>query len=351
MKLLSLLLMTGAVDVVAQCPNPDKIDFSIPPLHELIANLTGQHYWFSLDCLQGRIWDNWSGRPNFQFLVRAPAYNAEADITEFATDATRLQRGIMTATTFSYQLAPGPVVTQFQLVIRNRNLVWAANVQLTLTLRASQFVDVGSDLDRFELKRIDSDSHKKIFDAQKESTLVALAPSPSNASTLACVPQCTPSGSIPLSECAWYRTQLWLPDTYSAAASCACTLEGTAGALSPTAQCVRNYLLESHKGTTYFSQSLKNELATLRSQDCWNTRFGEMCLLGTFWNRLDAVIPTVYKVHQDAYKTCCCPGQPAPLWAWKAIFVTRMNNLLHISGCRFLIQQIQWQGPCGCDNL
>jgi len=110
--------------------------------------------------------------------------------------------------------------------------------------------------------------------------------------------------------------------------------------------CVRNYLLQSHQGTTYFTTQDKQNFATNFAKDCQ-----PLCITGNFYLMVyNTMLPQVLKMHTDAYAKCCCPGSPAAKKYWAGIFFAHTQIFLKTFGCPAEVQQIEACGPCGCDN-
>ena len=122
----------------------------------------------------------------------------------------------------------------------------------------------------------------------------------------------------------------FLPRTYQHAASCACsgcasTRTGTCNRLwaldLPVTSCVRTALLRAHKA---LPAAFKRFVRANASD-------------------VDAYVKTFYDMHEAAYHGCCCPGKPAALWAWKAVFLA--GSLLP---CGVETDAILEAGRCGC---
>jgi hypothetical protein len=331
-----------------QCPNAVNWNqWHIGAGGEAVYDVSEKTAILTIGCLSGQIFDEYSGHPGFSLYVRAPEFeNAEVDITylipadesnhQSDKDASDFAKGLSTDASFVYQLSPGPAVTSWQLVFVNNNGWWNADFNFTMNLQTGVAKSTGVSA---IVPRNDP------APAQYEAPLIAANNSAS------CKSGCTPTGKMDLADCAWYTTQKWLPDTYTAAAACACQLQGVKGALSDTAMCVRNYLMTNHKGTDYFSQELKTSLAEARATDCWVSPTGTAFCSLAFGQLVHKIVPLIYGLHKDAYSFCCCPGEPAPLWAWEAIFMTRMDNILKVPGaCLVEAKLIESYGPCGCDD-
>lgn len=150
---------------------------------------------------------------------------------------------------------------------------------------------------------------------------------------------CKPNESTVDVDCNWYidsEEAAWLPTGYAEAATCACTLKGLEGAHSPTANCVRQIVQDSHKDETYFSAEQKQLLLDAKN------RMGYRELLNAM--QFSAV---VHELHQKAYAECCCPGMPAERWAWDLI---TLFGKLSAKVCSLEIRAIEEFGPCGCDG-
>ena len=135
-----------------------------------------------------------------------------------------------------------------------------------------------------------------------------------------CSNNCIPSKGYGPEVCDWYVTgnvtspppdpSVWtggdflLPD-YALAAQCACSGGGNPLWQSTAASCVRTYLLKGHQS---FSSSIKQQMRSATLSD------------GNSSSSWMPFLPMIYQMHQDAYKTCCCPGTVAPLITWELIF-------------------------------
>jgi hypothetical protein len=156
-----------------------------------------------------------------------------------------------------------------------------------------------------------------------------------------CKAQCTiPKYDANFEHCDWYETQLdWLPTAYVKSAKCACLLKGLEARASPTASCVRNNLIASHKTVP---DSLKQEMRDMKKKHC-----GSLMCSVTYLAWVEKhFIPLAYDVHVDAYKNCCCARKPAPLIYWRML----MLNYKGITPCSWIVKAIQLKGKCGCQN-
>jgi len=174
---------------------------------------------------------------------------------------------------------------------------------------------------------------------------ITLQASLSNSSD-SCSSGCTIGEGVTNEACDWYTSPSslqWLPTNYAMAAGCACTgsTEDPQPWESPSAQCVRGSILNQH-------QNLSPDLvAQLQS---WKDSYPN-CTLAfecpSYYSFLQGnFLPAIYKIHSDAYASCCCPGSVAPLWAWNQILVTPYD----LVPCSLIPLSIELVGACGCQG-
>lgn len=355
----------------------------LPAGHQVKADL-GSGTVLSIDCLSGNIFDEYSGNPNFQLLLSAPKVRAQLDLTPYVKDNSLLGQGIWLDASFvvEYLGTNTSVLTDFQLIFINQNGYWNADFNFTLTyaldgatpavahfddhlpekLLPSQDNDEKEAMEAMPHRILllvhsiqplsDKTNREQPFFKQANSSVSVLAQPSQQSSQQPCVQSCTPQGNISLAQCSWYRGQSWLPWSYAAAASCACTLQGLPGQMSPTANCVRSYLLAAHQGDSYFSEAEKANYAGMFSQECNKFPNPGSCVMGNYYNAvINQMVPKVYQMHVNAYKTCCCPGSPASKPHWYMIFFGFLESFVWTNaGCSLEVQQIEKRGPCGCDG-
>lgn len=169
----------------------------------------------------------------------------------------------------------------------------------------------------------------------------------------ACLAGCVPDpGNATTADCGWYSGagQEWLPWPYGQAATCACQLQGISDP-GPSASCVRSFLLAAHQGTSLFNATEKSALAALKAQECARGASNHTCS-AQYWSTIVTdVAPRVYGVHKAAYAHCCCPGQPAPFWAWEVV-LTFDFGILPSGWCALGLESLAIEafGACGCDG-
>jgi len=300
----------------------------------------------SINCISGNVFDEYSGQPNFQLVISAPKIRyAEFDLTPYVNNNKNLSQGIWLDTSFGVQY-PGTKAslnTNFNLLFRNQNSLWNADFNFTFTygmINNSQ--DFNGPIPPY--LSADNNNEANAEDVKASSGM--------NATNMSCVAGCTPQGSMNVSDCSWYHSQQWLPLSYRAAASCACTLQDVPGRLSPTANCVRAFLRDAHQGTKYFSETEKEHYASLFRLECVFEPFPGGCIIGSYYDTVSALmVPTVYRIHVDAYQYCCCPHPPATMGWWYGVMFGRLHSLVWSkAGCAIEMDLIEKKGPCGCEN-
>jgi hypothetical protein len=167
----------------------------------------------------------------------------------------------------------------------------------------------------------------------------------SNVDADACRSTCTidATDAVNASICHWYldpKLDTWLPRPYANAASCACNgnVDNKHAWESASAQCVRAKLLRFHQ---HFDATMQQSLANYISHapSCSTTQQH----LNAYLQNVFA--PYVHRVHIDAYRTCCCPGAPAAIWAWKALSVCWQPWM-----CPLIPLLIKYFGACACQG-
>jgi len=124
----------------------------------------------------------------------------------------------------------------------------------------------------------------------------------------------------------YWKGEDFLPFSYSSAAHCACTGNGSPLWLTSGASCVRTQILKYHQ--------------QLPDQFKWNVR---NATISGDRSKMIPFIETFYKLHIQSYKDCCCPGRPAPYLDWVLIFYFG-----EILPCQLIIDSILQTGRCGC---
>lgn len=147
----------------------------------------------------------------------------------------------------------------------------------------------------------------------------------------------TPKPGYDKSVCTWYtRTNggndpnIWaggdfLGVNYRVPANCACSGGDDLLWNTAAASCVRTYLLNAHV-------QLNNTYKVYLHNSSWPL------------NILDAAF--FYEMHVNAYKSCFCPGTPAPLPMWYALFFG--GAVLPCNGKVSVTMSILEFGRCGC---
>jgi hypothetical protein len=137
--------------------------------------------------------------------------------------------------------------------------------------------------------------------------------------------------------CEWYKGKTdatdpkdwkgadFLPASYVNGAYCACSGFDEPSWKSPSLACVRKKLIPFHQEIpAAIKMAMKK--ATFRG-DFINSTYVDM----------------VYRMHDVAFKGCCCDGKIADKWAWQAIFLA--GDLLP---CRGITESIKLFGRCQC---
>jgi len=142
--------------------------------------------------------------------------------------------------------------------------------------------------------------------------------------------------------CSWYTSSTdsidpsqweggdFLPIEYALNANCACGGVANSNPLwdGVAASCVRTSVLKAH-------QTLPNEF----KEELRNARDN-----GTLMNHTHVYVDTLYELHTSAYEQCCCPGTPAPIQAWYAVFWFQFPCM----GPAGIADWILLTGRCGC---
>lgn len=171
-----------------------------------------------------------------------------------------------------------------------------------------------------------------------------------------CKAGCSPNGTLPLTDCSWYtgNGSAWLPPTYGMAAGCVCTLAHAPFAQAPTAACVRTALHEGHLTNVYFNASTKAALARLKTAQCQRDPSlpGGMKCPAAYYAALahTGFLHTVYRMHQDAYAACCCPGHVAGEWAWSLVVFGGVFSEALAALCPLEVDMVECFGNCGCQG-
>jgi hypothetical protein len=136
----------------------------------------------------------------------------------------------------------------------------------------------------------------------------------------------------------------WLPYNYASAAYCACT----GLPIAPSSNCVREALHQftfETNGSIFFPDTYREELGKMKRAYCSPTMWCD----DTYYSYLNTTgfATRIYGMHVKAYSECCCPGAPAPEWAWEMI--VQMGSMLSLS-CPFEIWTIKTFGACKCDG-
>ena len=143
--------------------------------------------------------------------------------------------------------------------------------------------------------------------------------------------------------CEYYKNKDWLPPDYAAAAFCACSGDGSHRWLSPSATCMRNFLVKGHEA---FSEDFRDESRRVVEQYYPNRRWGDRKIYFR-WLR-ERWLERVYRVHVEAYRECGCPNLPAVEFYWG--LVLKYGKLLVLGGCKVVVMAIEFQGACGCQD-
>jgi len=157
-----------------------------------------------------------------------------------------------------------------------------------------------------------------------------------------CAKNCTIPTGYGKSACDWYAQDYptsWLPAAYAASAQCACLGNESAAWDSATAQCVR---AQVRIGTGAIDPVVQGTLASLKVTDCGLIYCSDRYYQYVYAN----FIPQIYQIHVNAYKTCCCPGTPAPLVAWNYI----ISSYQGFVPCDYVVAGIEAAGQCGCQG-
>lgn len=127
----------------------------------------------------------------------------------------------------------------------------------------------------------------------------------------------------------------WLPEAYRRNADCACS---TIPMDSDTAACIREFLSNSINDESKYSSDFKDKMMEEKEKYEENKITG---LIGYKAFIADEFVPKIYKDHQDAYKQCCCEGEPAAYPAWIGVATVPMPT------CGSVKASILLFGSCG----
>ena len=292
-----------------------------------------------LECVEGKIWDLWSGHPSYDLYLWTSDNSVLFDLSQYANGSSvnwKFGQGIN-------QVLYATTPTTWYLNFTNQNGFWNADIDLYL-------------------------SYKMIYG----SVPVVEAPTcraECNVSSSSFAPAEVPgdrggSGPIPLSACADFTSAAalaWLPTSYAYQAQCNCLNQGSNGLDSPTLQCVRTYVYNAHfappttPSTFYFTAAVKAQLATYKSQQCpGGTATNIACPL-TYFDYL-LIPPSFYgvarQILQDAYAACCCPNTPTSAYDWfLAASIVPNTGAPNAQSCAVMQATLQARfAPCGCEN-
>lgn len=127
--------------------------------------------------------------------------------------------------------------------------------------------------------------------------------------------------------CTWYETnKWWLPSVYEQNAMCVCSQ--TTSYNNNTLECVRRFV--QVYTDQYFPAEMRQVMADKKAKD--NAIQYQYFLQKYF-------TPLIYKVHVDAYNTCCCPHGPAPYFDWIGVVLAPLP-------CPFVWEGVLLAGSC-----
>src|SRR5262249_40364856 len=140
----------------------------------------------------------------------------------------------------------------------------------------------------------------------------------------------TIAAGLPPSDCSAYvKNAWWLPLAYVNNATCACLKTPN----SPTANCVRKFLQDRMAVTPGFTKALAASQKPLETPLTYSQYEAFVHVFLT---------PQIYRVHVDAYASCCCPCPPAPYPAWVGV------TSVPIQPCSLVGDAIRYFGSCHC---
>ena len=331
----------------------------------------GPAQYIAFQCVRGNIWDLYSGNPQVTITLNTSDSRTGFDLTELLTtqkSEMNSSAGIQMHSVFS---STHPEA--WTLYLQNHNFLWNADIDLEMLVSLDNdydldetYVNKYNDLHSTAPPQKEQLKESKTVTKPKDPETTQVTVPPANLTSNACQSGCTPKGGIGVEACSWYLSDeatTWLPPAYATAAHCACQLAASSveAANSTTARCVRNFLLENHKGTKYVSQAMKDKAASLLKNVFNNpckyypvSPFApplQVCTSQYNYQVNELLTDTIYHMHEDAYKSCCCPGSPAAEWSWVMIMTSNFEpTSLGLSSCWMVGKAVEMFGPCGCQE-